>query len=74
MFLLNVTRLTKGNLSSHLSKLEHGGLVAIQKVFEGRQPVTYVMLTLKGRQGLDEHRNRLDAFRRGARTWRPAKA
>jgi len=30
VFLLNVTRLTKGNLSSHLSKLEHGGLVAIQ--------------------------------------------
>ena len=25
VFLLNVTRLTKGNLSSHLSKLEHGG-------------------------------------------------
>ena len=44
-------RLTKGNLSSHLSKLEHGGLVAIQKVFEGRQPVTYVMLTLEGRAG-----------------------
>jgi DNA-binding transcriptional ArsR family regulator len=74
VFLLNVTRLTKGNLSSHLSKLEHGGLVAIQKVFEGRQPVTYVMLTLEGRQGLDEHWNRLDAIRRGARTWRPAKA
>ena len=51
VFLLNVTRLTKGNLSSHLSKLEHGGLVAIQKVFEGRQPVTYVMLTLGGTAG-----------------------
>jgi hypothetical protein len=47
--------------------------VAIEKVFEGRQPVTYVMLTLEGRQGLDEHWNRLDAIRRGARTWRPAK-
>ena len=67
-------RLTKGNLPSHLSKLEHGGLVAIQKVCEGRLPVTYVMLTMEGRQGLDEHWKRLDAIRRGARTWRPAKA
>ena len=31
--------------------------MAIQEVFEGRQPVTYVMLTLKGHQGLDEHWN-----------------
>ena len=43
-------------------------------MFEGRQPVTYVMLTPEGREGLDEHWKRLDAIRRGARTWRPAKA
>jgi DNA-binding transcriptional ArsR family regulator len=74
IFLLNITRLTKGNLSSHLSKLEHGGLVEIQKVFEGKQPVTYVMLTLEGREGLAEHWKRLDAIRRGTKTWRPLKA
>ena len=74
IFLLNVTRLTKGNLSSHLSKLEQGGLVTIEKAFEGKQPVTYVMLTLEGREGLEEHWKRLDAIRRTAKTWRPAKA
>ena len=67
MFLLNVTGLTKGNLSSHLSKLEQGGLVAIQKQFEGKQPITYVMLTPEGREGLQEHWERLDAIRRSAR-------
>ena len=72
-FLLNVTRLTKGNLSSHLSKLQQGGLVVIEKTFEGKQPVTYVMLTPEGREGLDEHWKRLEAIRRGARTWRPVR-
>jgi DNA-binding transcriptional ArsR family regulator len=74
VFLLNVTGLTKGNLSSHLSKLERGGLVEIQKMFEGKQPVTYARLTPEGREGLDEHWRRLDAIRKGARTWRPARA
>jgi DNA-binding transcriptional ArsR family regulator len=73
VFLLSVTGLTKGNLSSHLSKLEQGGLVLIEKVFEGRQPVTYAMLTPEGREGLEQHWKRLDAIRRGARSWRPAK-
>jgi DNA-binding MarR family transcriptional regulator len=74
IFLLNVTRLTKGNLSSHLSKLQQGGLVVIEKTFAGKQPVTYVMLTPEGREGLDEHWKRLEAIRRGARTWRPARS
>jgi DNA-binding PadR family transcriptional regulator len=74
VFLLNVTRLTKGNLSSHLSKLEHGGLVVIEKTFQGKQPITYVMLTPEGREGLDEHWKRLDAIRRTSRTWRPVKS
>lgn len=73
VFLLNITRLTKGNLSSHLSKLEQGRLVLIEKVFEGKQPVTYIMLTPEGRDGLEEHWKRLEAIRRGARSWRPVR-
>jgi|SRR5687767_9041766 DNA-binding transcriptional ArsR family regulator len=34
VFLRSLTRLTKGNLSSHLSKLEHAGLVSLEKMFE----------------------------------------
>ena len=45
LFLQNVSGLTKGNLSSHLSKLERGGLVEIIKRIEGKQPITYLRLT-----------------------------
>lgn len=72
-FLLNITGLTKGNLSSHLSKLEHAGLVIIQKTFEGRHPVTYAMLSPAGREALDEHWKRLEAIRKGARALKPLK-
>lgn len=71
VFLLNVTGLTKGNLSSHLSRLERGGLVRIEKQFEGKLPVTYVMLTPEGREGLDQHWARLDALKQAARALKP---
>jgi len=71
LFLLNVTGLTKGNLSSHLSKLEQGGLVEIEKAFEARQPVTYVRLTPEGREALKAHWKRLDALRAAAKKLKP---
>ena len=73
-FLQRVTGLTKGNLSSHLSKLEAAGLVSIQKVFEKKHPVTYVALTLEGREGLDEHWSRLVAILRGAKALKSLRA
>jgi len=73
-FLVNITGLTKGNLSSHLSKLEQAGLVAIEKKFEGKQPVTYAMLTEEGREALKEHWDRLERIRKGARALKPLKA
>jgi DNA-binding transcriptional ArsR family regulator len=73
VFLLNITGLTKGNLSSHLSKLEQAGLVIIQKTFEGKHPVTYAMLSQDGREALDEHWKRLETIRKGARAMKPLK-
>ena len=70
VFLQNVSGLTKGNLSSHLSRLEQGGLVEISKRFEGKQPVTYLRLTPEGREGLKEHWDRLESIRKRARTLR----
>ena len=67
LFLLNVTGLTKGNLSSHLSKLEQGGLIQIEKAYEGRQPITYVRLTPEGREALKSHWKRLDTLRSAAK-------
>jgi DNA-binding transcriptional ArsR family regulator len=68
VFLQNVSGLTKGNLSSHLSKLERAGLVQIIKRFEGKQPVTYIRLTPEGREGLKEHWERLESVRKRTRT------
>jgi DNA-binding transcriptional ArsR family regulator len=71
LFLLNITGLTKGNLSSHLSRLEQAGLVEIEKRFEGKQPVTYAMLTGEGRDALKEYWKRFDRVRQGIRTLKP---
>ena len=73
-FLVNITGLTKGNLSSHLSKLEQAGLVIIEKTFLDRRPITYAMLTLAGREALTEHWNRIEDIRKGARALKPLKS
>jgi DNA-binding transcriptional ArsR family regulator len=71
LFLLNITGLTKGNLSSHLSKLEQAGLVEIQKQFEGKTPVTYAKLTLEGKDALKEYWQQFDKVRAGVRQLKP---
>jgi DNA-binding MarR family transcriptional regulator len=56
-FLINVTELTDGNLSSHLSKLEAAGYVEIDKDFAGKKPRTRLRLTTVGRQAVENYRN-----------------
>src|SRR5919199_3800496 len=63
LFLQRATGLTKGNLSSHLTKLEDAGLVAIEKRFVGRKPNTNVALTKLGRRRIAEHWKELDRLR-----------
>lgn len=55
VFLQRVTGLSKGNLSSHLSKLEHAGLVKVEKRFVGKKPNTKITITTAGRKGIDAH-------------------
>ncbi len=69
-FLLTVTGLSKGNLSSHLSKLEAGGLVEILKGFDGKIPWTRARLTSGGRDRVEAHWRDLDRLRKGTRRWR----
>jgi DNA-binding transcriptional ArsR family regulator len=64
----------KRDLSSHLSKLEQAGLVSIEKKFEGKQPITYAMLSLEGREALKEHWKRLEDIRAGAKALKTLKA
>ncbi len=58
-YLLNETGLTKGNLSSHLSKLERAGYVDIEKTFRGKIPLTIIRLTEAGRRAFDIYREQL---------------
>ncbi len=64
VFLQRTTKLTNGNLSSHLSKLEAAGLVEIEKRFVGKRPNTSVALTKIGRERVAHHWQQLDELRR----------
>jgi DNA-binding MarR family transcriptional regulator len=71
VFLQRTTRLTKGNLSSHLTKLEDAGLVAIETRFVNKKPNTNVALTAIGKTRIAEHRyqiERLKTLQRAAET------
>ena len=59
LFLQRQTGLTWGNLSSHLSKLENAGYVAIEKEFLDKKPHTTLHLTDKGRTAFQEYRERM---------------
>ena len=56
VFLINQTGLTWGNLSTHLSKLEEAGYVAIEKTFRGKKPQTMIRLTGQGRAAFREYK------------------
>lgn len=74
MFLLNATGLSRGNLSTHLQKLEEGGLVRSRKSFKEKRPNTQVSLTARGRRRIEEHWHRLERLRQSAEDWRTTRA
>jgi DNA-binding MarR family transcriptional regulator len=59
LYLLRETGLTKGNLSSHLARLEGAGYVTIEKTFRGKVPLTICQLTEKGRAAFRAYRDHL---------------
>ena len=61
LYLLKATGLTKGNLSSHLLRLEDAGYVEIEKTFVGKSPRTICRLTEPGQGALDEYRTQMKA-------------
>ena len=63
VFLQRTTGLTKGNLSSHLTKLETAELVEILKTFVNKKPNTKVKLTPVGRQRIADHWAQLDRLK-----------
>ena len=61
LFLLHETEMNKGNLSSHLAKLEEAGYVEIEKTYRGKVPMTLLRLTRAGRKTFEEYRKGLQA-------------
>jgi len=59
LFLERETGLTRGNLSSHLSKLEGAGYLRIQKEFMEKKPHTMLALTEPGRKAFEDYRKKM---------------
>ncbi|MDE3068874.1 MAG: transcriptional regulator [Verrucomicrobiota bacterium] len=53
LYLLHETEMNKGNISSHLARLEEAGYVEIQKTYRGKVPQTLLRLTRVGRKAFD---------------------
>ncbi len=53
--LQEILRMTAGNLSVHLRRLEEAKYVEIVKTHQGRTPVTLVGLTRRGRFAFEEY-------------------
>jgi DNA-binding MarR family transcriptional regulator len=56
LYLQRETRLTKGNLSSHLARLEEARYVRIEKTYRGKLPLTLCSLTEAGRKAFENYR------------------
>lgn len=69
LFLQRVIGLTKGNLSSHLAKLEEARLVEIEKRFVDKKTQTLVRLTPGGRKGVEDYWREVEALRKSAAAW-----
>ena len=62
LFIMRQTGLTFGNLSAHMSKLEHAGYLTIIKEFIGKKPHTMLQLTKKGKQAFEDYRHEMKQF------------
>lgn len=56
VFLMHQTGLTRGNLSSHMTKLEAAGYIEVKKEFVDKIPRTLLCLTDTGRAAFEGYR------------------
>ena len=59
LFLARQTELTRGNLSSHLTKLENVGYIEVKKEFIDKIPRTLLRLTTTGRTAFKLYRHKI---------------
>jgi len=62
-FLQQTLGLTKGNLSTHMARLEEKGYVKVTKSFHGKLPHTSYRLTARGKAGLSAYWEVIDGIR-----------
>jgi DNA-binding transcriptional ArsR family regulator len=62
LYLQKQTNLSKGNLSSHLSKLEEAGYICIEKTYRGKIPLTLCSLSPQGKQAFEAYRQQMKQF------------
>lgn len=68
LWVLRESGLTKGNLSSHLARLEEAGYVEIEKTFRGKIPLTLLRLTRQGKAAFDAYKRSMTGLLGKART------
>jgi DNA-binding MarR family transcriptional regulator len=66
-FLVTTLSLTRGNLSSHMEKLESAGYLKVKRSFKGKVRNTSYQLTQKGSKSLAQYWENLDTIRRSGR-------
>ncbi len=59
-YLRNSLKLSDGNLSVQIRKLEEGGYIKVEKVFVNRKPKTFCKITGKGRKAVRNLIRRLE--------------
>jgi DNA-binding MarR family transcriptional regulator len=59
LYLLGETGLGKGNLSSHLSRLESADYINIEKTYRGKTPMTICKITEKGGKAFENYREQM---------------
>ena len=59
LYLLRETGLGKGNLSSHLTRLEKAECISIEKTYRGKTPMTICRLTKAGMTAFEAYREQL---------------
>jgi DNA-binding MarR family transcriptional regulator len=66
LYIQRLLGLTPGNLSSHLSKLEEGGLIWVDKQIRDKRTHTRLALTELGRKAIERHWQQLENLRKQA--------
>lgn len=73
IFLSTVSGLSRGNLTTHLGKLEEGGLIETERVIRRRKPQTIVRLTPQGETEIKAYWEYMGSFDERMDSWQETK-